>query len=394
MKTDLSDTPTIPEIDQVILIDRSVDFVTPLATQLTYEGLVDEIFSVVNGTGDLLLLEKSFYFIFTKGFIDVEPAIVGDSKNEAKSKKIAMNANDAIYRQLRDLNFSSVPQFLSKKTKEISYYYEQRKEIANLTPSALQEFVKQFKEARQSEASVTVHSGLTEAILSKTDSNFYNTISTEQDLLAGEASGSDFIEECIDKQEPIIKVLRLLCMQSLTSGGLKAKEFDFFRKEILQTYGYQYLPTLTRLEKLGLLKVGTSGFTGAISGSWSTLKRSLNLIVNAVEKNMSDFAYVYSVYAPLSVRLLQAAFKQNGWKSKEDVFKLLNCPVTEESQSAPVQKSSDQKVTLVYFVGGVTFAEISAIKWLSDQDGYGHFVIGTTKLINGNTFIKSFMDNE
>lgn len=39
----------MPEIDNLILIDRDVDMVTPCCTQLTYEGLVDETFSIQNG---------------------------------------------------------------------------------------------------------------------------------------------------------------------------------------------------------------------------------------------------------------------------------------------------------------------------------------------------------
>lgn len=35
-------------IDSLIIIDRSVDMVTPLCTQLTYEGLIDEIFHIRN----------------------------------------------------------------------------------------------------------------------------------------------------------------------------------------------------------------------------------------------------------------------------------------------------------------------------------------------------------
>ena len=34
--------PQFSKIDNLILIDRSVDFITPMMTQLTYEGLVDE----------------------------------------------------------------------------------------------------------------------------------------------------------------------------------------------------------------------------------------------------------------------------------------------------------------------------------------------------------------
>lgn len=33
-------------IDRVVLIDRAVDLVTPLVSQLTYEGLIDEIFGI------------------------------------------------------------------------------------------------------------------------------------------------------------------------------------------------------------------------------------------------------------------------------------------------------------------------------------------------------------
>ena len=33
-------------IDQFIIIDRNVDLVTPLCTQLTYEGLIDETMGI------------------------------------------------------------------------------------------------------------------------------------------------------------------------------------------------------------------------------------------------------------------------------------------------------------------------------------------------------------
>jgi hypothetical protein len=36
------------QIDHLLLVDRGVDLLTPLATQLTYEGLIDEIFSINN----------------------------------------------------------------------------------------------------------------------------------------------------------------------------------------------------------------------------------------------------------------------------------------------------------------------------------------------------------
>lgn len=45
-------------------------------------------------------------------------------------------------------------------------------------------------------------------------------------------------------------------------------------------------------------------------------------------------------------------------------------------------------VTLVFFTGGCTFAEITSLRFLGDMIGQD-FVIATTKLINGNTLIDS-----
>lgn len=41
------------KIDSLIVLDRRVDMVTPLLTQLTYEGLIDELIGVKNCTSDL-----------------------------------------------------------------------------------------------------------------------------------------------------------------------------------------------------------------------------------------------------------------------------------------------------------------------------------------------------
>lgn len=40
-------------IDTLMLLDRAVDVVTPCCTQLTYEGLIDEVYGIVNGAVQL-----------------------------------------------------------------------------------------------------------------------------------------------------------------------------------------------------------------------------------------------------------------------------------------------------------------------------------------------------
>lgn len=56
-----------PQIDNLLILDRSVDLLTPLLSQLTYEGLIDEIFGINNSKSSV---NASFHL---KIFIGVSP---------------------------------------------------------------------------------------------------------------------------------------------------------------------------------------------------------------------------------------------------------------------------------------------------------------------------------
>ena len=50
---------------------------------------------------------------------------------------------------------------------------------------------------------------------------------------------------------------------------------------------------------------------------------------------------------------------------------------------------SQKKKVLVYFVGGVTFAEVAAIRFLNRmRNSKVRYVIATTQIINGNKCVK------
>lgn len=83
-------------IDQVLLIDRSVDLISPLATQLTYEGLIDEIFGLNNGTAKLP----------SEKFLSSEEQQT-ESLKEAK-KLVILNSGDKLFADVRDKNFNAV----------------------------------------------------------------------------------------------------------------------------------------------------------------------------------------------------------------------------------------------------------------------------------------------
>eukprot|EP01116_Phalansterium_solitarium_P008766 TRINITY_DN22737_c0_g1_i1.p1 TRINITY_DN22737_c0_g1~~TRINITY_DN22737_c0_g1_i1.p1 ORF type:complete len:656 (-),score=304.25 TRINITY_DN22737_c0_g1_i1:111-2078(-) len=368
--------PTTPEIDQLILIDRDVDLVTPLLTQLTYEGLIDEVFGISNG------------------LVEVDPELAGQ-KNPTTNKKvkIPLNGNDKIYDEIRNENFSVVAPLLNRRAKQIDEYYKERHGAQ--TVSQIRDFMKRFASTQAEHNSLRNHTNIAERIVMLTKQpGFKPRLEAEQMLYLGVNTTNDYIEQCINKKEPLLKVMRLLCLQSLTNGGFKPAQFDFFKRELIQTYGYELLFTLNNLEKLGLFKR-----QDASRNTFAQARKQLSLIVEDIdESNPTDIAYVYSGYAPLSVRIVQQAFKSGGWRAKEDALKLLPGPLVEEIQPpldgtperGPV---SSPGVTLVYFIGGVTFAEIAALRWLSKQEGYGSLIIATTKLISGNTLLDSVFED-
>lgn len=56
-------------------------------------------------------------------------------------------------------------------------------------------------------------------------------------------------------------------------------------------------------------------------------------------------------------------------------------------------QQGENRTTLVFFLGGVTYAEIAALRFLSQMEDSGmEYIIATTKLMNGTTWIKSLMD--
>ena len=88
------------------------------------------------------------------------------------------------------------------------------------------------------------------------------------------------IEDCTERSQ-FFRILRLLCLSSLTSNGISAKKFDHLRRLIVQTYGFEHLFTLMNLEKAGLVRrkdnVLLDSYTSSTTSSplWSMLRSQL-----------------------------------------------------------------------------------------------------------------------
>lgn len=396
--------------ESLIIIDREVDLVTPLLTQLTYEGLIDEVWGIQNNQ------------------IDVDTTVVGPPpqpstpgatqttlpSNAPRKRKIQLDASDKLYDGLRDTNFAIVGTLLNKVARRLQNDYESRH--TTKTAAELKDFVKKLPAYQAEHQSLKIHTSLVEEILKHTQTDqFSRLLEVQQNLAAGADPSSQFdvIEELIARDTPLPDILRLLCIYSCISGGIQAKDFDRFKRLVLQGYGYQHILTLHNLEKLQLflsraspmasmIPMPGSGPATGTKTNYTYLRKQLRLIVDEVnEQTPNDIAYVYSGYAPLSIRLVQCLLQKQyilsitrgngitgvgvatagggaqGWRGFDEAVKHARGQTFDEVQKgedkavkarALLSGGGDKKTVFVVFVGGVTFTEIAALRFIAKQE--------------------------
>ncbi|KAK6929164.1 Sec1-like protein [Dillenia turbinata] len=323
----------IPEINTLILIDREVDMITPMCSQLTYEGLLDEFLRVNNCS------------------VELDASIMG-VQQEGKKIKVPLNSSDKLYKEIRDLNFEVVVQVLRQKATSMKQDYT---EMTTTTQSVseLKDFVKKLNSLPE----MTRHINLAQHLSTFTSKpSFLGRLDMEHTLVEAQSYDIcfEYIEELIHKQEPLVNETK---------------------------------------------------------SNWLTIKRALQLVVEDTDTaNPNDISYVFSGYAPLSIRLVQQAVR-SGWRPVEEILKLLPGPHSESKRSAfasspsfdtllgtptNIDRVSDgrRSLVLVVFIGGVTFAEISALRFLTAQEGMAYdLIVGTTKIVNGHSVIETFIDS-
>ncbi|KAI4384398.1 hypothetical protein MLD38_002562 [Melastoma candidum] len=374
----------VPEINTLIILDREVDMITPMCSQLTYEGLLDEFLHVNNGS------------------VELDASIMG-VQQEGKKMKVPLNSSDKLFKEIRDLNFEVVVQVLRQKATSMKQDYTEMT-TTNQTVSELKDFVKKLNSLPE----MTRHINLAQHLSTFTSKPaFLGKLDMEHTIIESQSYDIcyEYIEEMIHKQEPLVNVLRLLILFSTTNAGLPKKHFDYLRRELLHSYGFEHMVTLSNLEKAGLFKKQES------KSNWLTVKRALQLVVEDTDTaNPNDIAYVFSGYAPLSIRLVQNAIR-SGWRPIEEILKVLPGPHSEIKRSRftnsasydALQGASTDKLTtdgrrflvLVVFIGGVTFAEISALRFLSAQEGMAYdLIVGTTKIVSGRSLTEAFVETQ
>ncbi|XP_025916545.1 vacuolar protein sorting-associated protein 33B isoform X4 [Apteryx mantelli] len=394
-----------PEIGNVFLMDRDTDYVTALCSQVVYEGLVDDTFRIKCGS------------------VDFGP----DVTSSDKSIKVLLNSQDKVFSQIRNEHFSSVFGFLSQKSRNLQAQYDRRR---GMDIKQMKNFVSQeLKGLKQEHRLLSLHIGACESIMKKkTKQDFQEMIKTEHSLLEGFdiRESTSFIEEHIDRQVSPIESLRLMCLLSITENGLIPKDYRSLKTQYLQSYGPEHLLTFHNLKRIGLLteqspgetltaveskvsKLVTDRAAGKITDAFNSLARKSNFrgiskklgLIPRVDgeydlKMPRDMAYVFSgAYIPLSCKIIEQVLERKSWLGLEEVLRLLNgneFSVTESAgEDSPAWES--QRIILTVFLGGCTFSEIAALRFLGKEKGY-KFIFLTTAITNSARMMEAMIETK
>lgn len=127
------------------------------------------------------------------------------------------------------------------------------------------------------------------------------------------------LENKMIKQYNRDKILRLLCLLSVTQSGLKSDMLDSLRRFFICNYGYSELITLMSLQEAKLLRPKDKRF------DWNKLKKVFKLINEEVRiQDPNDISYVFNGYAPLSVKFIESIIYAGGFaKLEKDESKCL-----------------------------------------------------------------------
>lgn len=437
-------------IESLIVVDREIDFATPLLTQLTYEGLIDEVVGIKNNYADV-----------DTSVVGAAPQpqnaakTVGAAPAQPKKRKILLDSTDKLYGQLRDTNFAIVGSLLNKVARRLQTDYDSRH--GTKTTAELRDFVNKLPGYQEEQKSLKIHTGLAEEIMKHTRTDqFSRLLEVQQNLAAGAdpSSQHEAVEELIARNAPLAEVLRVLCLESCIAGGLKLRDLESFKKMILQAYGYQHVLTLAALEKLQLLLSRSSPVSamvpiaggGAATGTktnYTFLRKALRLIVDEVnEHDPNDIAYVYSGYAPLSIRLVQCILQKQyltsitrgsannppttvsggasqGWRGFDEAVKHVRGATFDDIQKGEdkavkarslLSGSGEKKTVFVVILGGITFTEIAALRFIAKKEegtlnmcnlillyslldtARKQIIICTTSIISGNRIMDAAIE--
>ena len=390
-----NDLKTNDEILGMIVLDRSVDFITLMATNYTCEGLIDDNIGI------------------NLGRIKVKESLLKEnlSKNKILSEKMVKYGlttdYNPLYCSFRCMHYLDGVKFISK----IREYYQNlasNSKDKNISIGKLRELTEElnYYMTKIKENLIMNENILNFIIQPLTEPNYLKYIEKEQIMLSGELPDNlhNYYDEYLCEQKDLISLIRLMILESLTQNGIK--DYQKLKREILNIYGYQKIFLFKDLEKLEWMKekqILKNIKKNMTTITYNQIIEKLELIkMNNEPTKIEDCSYVLGGYCPLSLRLIEKAIEGQWGKIIDIIKRIPGATYNPDDETVISNPKKETNIIFIIFVGGITYTEIEGIRYLNRKydEEYKQgkrkktqFIILTTGILNSKKIFGSLGKN-
>ena len=354
-----NDLKTTEEILGMVILDRSVDFITTVTTNYTYEGLIDDNFGINFGT------------------IKIKESYIRDTSTKIKSNS---NSNidklvtygltsfvNPFYCRLGLMNYLDANQYIKKLTdyyQTLAFKEKEKGKTSSIKDierilNELKIYKTEIKDPLYANQSIIYH------IISNISDEYKKYIQNEQLLLTSDLPQNLhlYYEDYICDKKDLHEILKLMVIESLTQGGIQ--DYNSIKRDILNIYGFQNIFLFRDLEHLGWLKEKTY-IKNLIDMSYEKICEKLELVdPNLDDIKLDNLYYVMNGFCPLSLRLIEKAV-EGKWNKIQDIIKNMPGETSFPLDESEIAKPNKEINTIfLVFIGGVTYTEIEGVRYLN-----------------------------
>ena len=354
-----NDLKTTEEILGMVILDRSVDFITTVTTNYTYEGLIDDNFGINFGT------------------IKIKESYIRDTSTKVKSisnsnidKLVTYGLTSFVnpfYCRIGLMNYTDANQYIKKLTDYYQNLVFKEKEKGKTSSikdierilNELKIYKNEIKDPLYANQSIIYH------IISNISDEYKKYIQNEQILLTSDLPQNLhlYYEDYICDKKDLHEILKLMVIESLTQGGIQ--DYNSIKRDILNIYGFQNIFLFRDLEHLGWLKEKTY-IKNLIDMSYEKICKKLELVdPNLDDIKLDNLYYVMNGFCPLSLRLIEKAV-EGKWNKIQDIIKNIPGETSFPLDESEIAKPNKEINTIfLVFIGGVTYTEIEGVRYLN-----------------------------
>ncbi|SCU90261.1 LAME_0E07756g1_1 [Lachancea meyersii CBS 8951] len=373
----------------LIVLERDIDSLTPLCSQLTYAGILDDLYEMKHKT-----------LIHQPPLTDIDAVSLDYDKDE-------------VWNELKFKNFGALGSRLNELARELQAGYDSRHQAESV--SEIKQFVENLGGLQERQKLLKLHTALSSKVLKEVadkdegegESLFNRVMEIEQDLIAGNLGQRSNCEKILELlHEGCLSfsgVVRLCCIFSLARNGIRDREYNLLRTEIVDTWGVEAMFGLQRLARAGMF---LSKATFAKYSPWTdfdTFAAYLDLVPQSDRDgdpcdpgDPQDSSFAYCGIVPIMTRAVQLLYDRSivsktfssqqpfiisrtpSWRGLEELFTQHYGPgiareqVWDESASArtkmigkPAKGVADP--VLLVAIGGITMGEMATLQFLARQ---------------------------